>query len=63
MHGQQNDKYTEMHGQQNDKNTEMHGQQNVKKYPPLVRLPQKATELRFLENMDKVQSNTTCLVF
>jgi len=30
MHGQQNDKYTEMHGQQNDKYTEMHGQQNVK---------------------------------
>jgi len=28
MHGQQNDKYTEMHGQQNDKYTEMHGQQN-----------------------------------
>jgi len=24
MHGQQNDKYTEMHGQQNDKYTEMH---------------------------------------
>ena len=31
MHGQQNDRYTEMHGQQNDKYTEMHGQQNVKK--------------------------------
>ena len=31
MHGQQNDKYTEMHGQQNDKYTEMHGQQNFKK--------------------------------
>ena len=31
MHGQQNDKYTEMHGRQNDKYTEMHGQQNVKK--------------------------------
>ena len=31
MHGQQNDKYTEMHGQQNDKYTEMHGQSNVKK--------------------------------
>ena len=31
MHGQQNDKYTEMHGQQNDKYTEMHGQQNLKK--------------------------------
>ena len=31
MHGQQNDKYTEMHGQQNDKYTEMQGQQNVKK--------------------------------
>jgi hypothetical protein len=31
MHGQQNDKYTEMHGQQNDKYTEMHGQQNAKK--------------------------------
>jgi len=31
MHGQQNDKYTEMHSQQNDKYTEMHGQQNVKK--------------------------------
>ena len=41
MHGQQNDKYTEMHGQQNDKYTEkhdlqndeyteMHGQQNIK---------------------------------
>jgi hypothetical protein len=30
MHGQQNDKYTEMHGQQNDKYTEMHGQQNAK---------------------------------
>jgi hypothetical protein len=30
MHGQQNDKYTEMHGQQNDKYTEMHGQQNSK---------------------------------
>ena len=30
MHGQQNDKYTEMHGQKNDKYTEMHGQQNVK---------------------------------
>jgi hypothetical protein len=30
MHGQQNDKYTEMHGQQNDKYNEMHGQQNVK---------------------------------
>ena len=30
MHGQQNDKYTEMHGQQNDKYTEMHGQQNDK---------------------------------
>ena len=29
MHGQQNDKYTEMHGQQNDKYTEMHGQQNI----------------------------------
>ena len=32
MHGQQNDKYTEMHGQQNDKYTEMHGQQNFKVY-------------------------------
>jgi hypothetical protein len=32
MHGQQNDKYTEMHGQQNDKYTEMHGQQKVKKF-------------------------------
>ena len=31
MHGQQNDKYTEMHGQQNDKYSEMHGQQNIKK--------------------------------
>ena len=31
MHGQQNDKYTEMHGHQNDKYTEMHGQQNLKK--------------------------------
>ena len=31
MHGQQNDKYTEMHAQQNDKYTEMHGQQNIKK--------------------------------
>jgi len=31
MHGQQNDKYTEMHGQQNDKYTQMHGQQNFKK--------------------------------
>ena len=31
MHGQQNDKYTEMQGQQNDKYTEMHGQQNLKK--------------------------------
>ena len=31
MHGQQNDKYTEMHGQQNDKYTEMHGQQNINK--------------------------------
>ena len=30
MHGQQNDKYTEMHGQQNHKYTEMHGQQNDK---------------------------------
>jgi len=30
MHGQQNDKYTEMYGQQNDKYTEMHGQQNDK---------------------------------
>jgi hypothetical protein len=30
MHGQQNDKYTEMHGKQNDKYTEMHGQQNIK---------------------------------
>jgi hypothetical protein len=30
MHGQQNDKYTEMHGQQNDKYTDMHGQQNDK---------------------------------
>ena len=30
MHGQQNDKYTEMHGQQNDKYTEMHGQKNDK---------------------------------
>ena len=30
MHGQQNDKYTEMHGQQNDKYTEMQGQQNDK---------------------------------
>ena len=32
MHGQQNDKYTEMHGQQNDKYTEMNGQQNVKSF-------------------------------
>ena len=32
MHGQQNDKYTEMQGQQNDKYTEMHGQQNVRTY-------------------------------
>ena len=32
MHGQQNDKYTEMHGQQNDKYPEMHGQQNIKIY-------------------------------
>ena len=31
MHGQQNDKYTEMHGQQNDKYTEMHGQQKFKR--------------------------------
>jgi len=30
MHGQRNDKYTEMHGQRNDKYTEMHGQQNNK---------------------------------
>jgi len=30
MHGQQNNKYTEMHGQQNDKYAEMHGQQNNK---------------------------------
>ena len=30
MHGQQNDKYTEMRGQQNDKYTETHGQQNGK---------------------------------
>jgi hypothetical protein len=30
MHGQQNDKYTEMHRQQNDNYTEMHGQQNIK---------------------------------
>jgi len=30
MHGQQNDKYTEMHGQQNDKYTVMHCQQNDK---------------------------------
>ena len=30
IHGQKNDKYTEMHSQQNDKYTEMHGQQNVK---------------------------------
>ena len=30
MHGQQNDRYTEMHGQQNDRYTEMHGQQNAK---------------------------------
>ena len=36
MHGQQNDKYTEMHGQQNDKYTEMHGQQNVKKKKVLI---------------------------
>jgi hypothetical protein len=35
MHGQQNDKYTEMHGQQNDKYTEMHGKQN-KKYSVLI---------------------------
>ena len=40
MHGQQNDKYTEMHGQQNDKYTEMHGQQNVKKkYINVSQLP------------------------
>jgi len=31
MHGQQNNKYNEMHGQRNNKYTEMHGQQNVKK--------------------------------
>ena len=30
MHGQQNDKYTEMQGQKNDKYTEIHGQQNFK---------------------------------
>jgi ribosomal protein S4 len=30
INGQQNDKYNEMHGQQNDKYTEMHGQQNIK---------------------------------
>jgi hypothetical protein len=30
MNGQQNDKYTDMHGQQNDRYTEMHGQQNDK---------------------------------
>jgi len=40
MHGQQNDKYTEMHGQQNDKYTEMHGQQNVKKKTSYLGFPQ-----------------------
>ena len=43
MHGQQNDKYTEMHGQQIDKYTEMHGQQNVKIFftvwPELITSP------------------------
>jgi hypothetical protein len=43
MHGQQNDKYTEMHGQQNDKYTEMHGQQN-----------DKYTEMRVQQNFRKV---------
>ena len=38
MHGQQNDKYTDMHGQQNDKYTEMHGQQNVKIQPSVSAL-------------------------
>ena len=33
MHGEQNDKYTEMHGEQNDKYTEMHGEQNIEIKP------------------------------
>ena len=33
MHGQKNDKYTEMHCQQNYKYTEMHGQQNPETKP------------------------------
>ena len=44
MHGQQNDKYTEMHGQQNDKYTEMHGQQNVKIKTPVTSPASRGTQ-------------------
>ena len=49
MHGQQNDKYTEMHGQQNDKYTEMHCQQNYK-----------YTEMHGQQNVKKKKTGNVC---
>jgi hypothetical protein len=51
MHGQQNDKYTEMHGQQNDKYTEMHGQQNDKYTEMQGQQNDKYTEMHGQQNV------------
>jgi hypothetical protein len=53
MHGQQNDKYTEMHGQQNDKYTEMHGQQNDKYTDMHGQQNDKYTEMHGQQNVKK----------
>jgi len=57
MHGQQNDKYTEMRGQQNDKYTEMHGQQNDKYTEMHGQQNDKYTEMHGQQNIEK-----TCTV-
>ena len=50
MHGQQNDKYTEMYGQQNDKYTGMHGQQNDKYTEMYGQQNDKYTEMHGQQN-------------
>ena len=59
MHGQQNDKYTEMHGQQNDKYTEMHGQQNVKKKFVLFHAGTKSTAA---DLSIRSKENVSCMI-
>ena len=58
MHGQQNDKYTEMHGQQNGKYNEMHGQQNDKYTEMHGQQNDKYTEMHGQQN---IKNCTDCL--